>query len=658
MAKKKKASKHIHNKPVKSPATTVPSWHLPVILMITFLIYLPVLNAGFVNWDDPDYVIDNFRIKDISNIVELITIPVQGNYHPLTMISLAINYQISGDAAWSYHLFNLLFHLVNCVLVYRLAFALGKNIAVAFITSLLFGIHPLHVESVAWVSERKDVLYALFFIAGHITYTKYIDTGIKKQFWLTLLFLMLSLLSKPAAVIFPFSLICIDILRGRNFGIKLISEKIIFIIPALIFGLLTLRAQQTTGATGEVYFNFFQNILFGCYGIMMYFLKLIFPFSQSAFYPFPPLNENLPYVYYLSPVFTLGLITIIYLSWKKFKPIAFGISFYIVNLLLVLQVFTVGSAVIAERYTYIPYIGLFYIAGFFIDRLTKKNNKKAFTIIAPIGLFFATLTYFYVQVWRNGETLWDNVIKYQPGSKAYDYRANLLKKEANEILGTANTLKAQGKLNEANSAFTEADMKYRLALQYYTTAISLNKIDHESFNNRANLYMDLNKFDSALLDYRNSLTVNPTYHVTYDNLGAMFARMNQLDSALYYLNKAIELKPDYKPAYSNRGLTLMALQRYIDAIKDWEFFLELQPNDPIVYNTIGLCYQKMSKHNESLKYFNKAITLNPLPPFLLNRSYAYFYLNNLSQARVDAQAAKQAGADIPITYLQQLGLSQ
>ena len=193
MAKKKKIEKHIHTKIVKPKAVPIPNWHIPLILIITFIIYIPALSAGFVNWDDPDYVGgNNYLIRDLSRLPELLTTPVQGNYHPLTMFSLALNFAISGDNEWSYHLFNIIFHLVNCFLVYRLAFLLSRsNPLIAFVTSFLFAIHPLHVESVAWISERKDVLYALFFIAGHISHTKYIDTSSKKQYWLTLLFVIL-----------------------------------------------------------------------------------------------------------------------------------------------------------------------------------------------------------------------------------------------------------------------------------------------------------------------------------------------------------------------------------------------------------------------------------------------------------------------------------
>ena len=263
MAKKKKIEKHRH---LKKPTQTISSasrWHLPFILVLTAIIYLPTLNAGFVNWDDPDYIYDNYVIKDLSHLTDFFTVPIQGNYHPITQISLALNYAVSGYEAWSYHLLNLVIHLVNCFLVYKLALLLSRNNSlIAFVTSLLFGIHPMHVESVAWVSERKDVLYTLFFLAGHITFTKYIDTGVKKEYWMTFLFLVLSLLSKPAAVIFPVSLFCIDILRNRALSLKLVTEKILFFIPALAMGLLTINAQKHIGATGEAFFGLDSNILF------------------------------------------------------------------------------------------------------------------------------------------------------------------------------------------------------------------------------------------------------------------------------------------------------------------------------------------------------------------------------------------------------------
>jgi len=658
MAKKKKIEKHSHTKIVKPKVVPIPNWHIPLILIITFIIYIPALSAGFVNWDDPDYVGGNsYLIRDLSRLPELLSTPVQGNYHPLTMLSLAFNFAISGDKEWSYHLFNLIFHLINCFLVYRFILLLSKNNSlIALVTSLLFAIHPLHVESVAWISERKDVLYALFFIAGHISYTKYIDASSKKQYWLTLLFVILSLMSKPAAVIFPISLFCIDILRRRQFSFKLIIEKIPFFIPVIIMGLLTIKAQKTVGATGEEYFGLAKNILFGFYGILMYFVKMIIPFKLSAFYPFPPLNEKLSSVYYLAPLFSLLLAAVTYFTWKKYRFVAFGISFYIANLLLVLQIFSVGSAVIAERYTYVPYIGLFFIAGCLLDRFANGNMTKAYAVLAPVTIIFSVLSFLQVKTWKSGETLWDNVIKNQPCSRAYSARATLFRRDANKLKGEADQAKNAKREQEANLKYAEANKNYQQAVNYYTEAIKINMIDQESYNNRANIYMDQNNFNAAIVDYKQALVIKPDYYVALDNMGALYARRAMFDSALYYFSEVLKQKPDYKPTYNNRAITFMSLKRYEEAIKDWQRYLSYQPNDPDVTNTIGECYRMLGKNQEALGFINTAIQLDPQASYFLNRAYTYKNLNNIEKARNDALTAKKAGIQLDAAFAASLGI--
>ena len=625
-----KTDKHIHNAPTNKPKKiTIPHWIVPFILIATFLAYIPALKAGFVNWDDGDYVTDNFLIRDLSNIKLLVTTPVQGNYHPLTMLSLAINYSISGLEAWSYHLFNILFHLVNCFLVFRLALLLSKrNIIIAFTTAILFGIHPMHVESVAWVAERKDVLYGLFFLAGLISYTKYADTDSKKQYGLAFLFFLLSLISKPAAIIFPVCLFCIDLLRKRKLNFSLLIEKIPFFIFAVILGILTISAQKNVGATGGEFFGLGTKFLFGFYGIMMYVLKMILPLNLAPFYPFPPVNETLTFEYFLAPLFFIALAVLFFYTLKKIRPIAFGISFYLVNLLLVLQVFSVGSAVIAERYTYIPYIGLFYAIGWLIDRYAKANLSKAYFVIIPATILFGFATYKQASIWHNGATLWDHTIKSQPSSRAYSNRAVLLRKEKNNSM----------------------------AIEYYNKAIKLNSVDHESYNNRGNIYFDQGKLDLAYLDYRKALSIKPDYHPSLDNMGAQFARRSQFDSSLFYLNRALSVKPNYKPAYRNRGFTNMKLNHNEEAIKDLKKFLEYQPADAEMYNSIGVLYQRLGKYPESITNITRAIEISPDPIFFLNRSYSYNFMKNTDQAKKDVLTARQGGVKIPDEYATSLGI--
>jgi len=635
---KKKVKKY---KPQASPETkkqkTVPrvahsntNVAIFIILLLTFIAYIPSLRAGFVNWDDPDYVSNNPMIKDISNLQMILTRPIQGNYHPLTVLSLALNYSMSGFDAWSYHLFNLLFHLFNCYLVFRLTMLLSRNnLIIAFTTSLLFGIHPMHVESVAWISERKDVLYGLFFLAGLISYTKFVDSGSKKQYGLTILFLVLSLLSKPAAVIFPVVLFCIDVLRSRNFNLKLLLEKIPFFILALAMGLLTFSAQKEKGALEAIQiFDLSTRILMGFYGIMMYFIKLIIPVNLSPFYPFAPINEVLPTPYYIAPLFSIGLVALIFYSLKRNRVIAFGILFYLANLLLVAQFIPVGSAIIADRYSYLPYIGVFFIIGWLIDRYSNGNLSRSLYFNVPIALVMGILTFKQCGIWLNGGTLWDHAIKTQPSARAYDNRGILYKEEK----------------------------KYQQAIQSYNEALKINIADDEAYRLRAIVHFEMNQFDLALTDYRKALSIKPDNATALDNLGAIYGLRLQYDSALIYLNKALAMNPSYIPAYKNRALVNLELNRNEESIKDFKKYLEFSPNDPDVMNTIGTCYRNLRKYNEALAIIDQSIKIKPDPRYYLNRAYCYRDLNDLESARKDALMAKQGGVQIDAELAKSLGI--
>ena len=603
-------------------------WMIPTILAITFVAFIPVLGAGFVSWDDGEYVLQNTALRN-ADLKTVLTTPMQGNVHPLTMLTLFINYLVSGEDAWSYHLLNLALHLVNCVLVFRLAMSLSKgNSIISFTTAILFGIHPIHVESVAWVSERKDVLYGLFFVAGLITYTKYVDSNSQRHYWLSILYFVLSLLSKPSAVVFPLALLCVDLLRTRKVTAKVLVEKIPFFALSLAMGIATFVAQQQAGSFGKIHIDTSNKILYGFYGIMMYIVKMVMPVNLAVFYPFPAMNVKLPVEYYIAPVFFIGLAFVFFYSLKRNRIISFGILFYLVNLLLVLQFLPVGSAVIAHRYAYIPYIGLFFIVGWIIDRFTKNNATKAWRVVFPITLLLCVLTWQQASSWHSSATLWDQAIKTQPSAKAYAIRAMLLRKEKN----------------------------YDLAIDYFNRAIHLDTHDYELYANRGNVYFDLKKPELAISDYKKALSMKPDFPEALDNMGAQFAILGHYDSAIIYTTRAITIKPDFKPAYSNRALTYMRVNRYDDAIRDWKKFLEFEPDAADVYNTIGSCYQGMGKYRESLEPINKAISMSPDPTFYLNRSYSYNGLKDLDAAKKDALFAKQHGAQIPNDLAKSLGL--
>ena len=378
MAKKKQTAK-IH----KNRSQIGQSWQQPKImllllgiLLLTFIVFWPSLQNGFTNWDDTYYVTQNTLIKSLSfeHLKDIFTTSERSLYHPFTMLSFALNYQIAELNPFTYHFTNLLFHLINTFLVFYFIYLISeKQIGTALITAVLFGIHPMHVESVAWVSERKDVLFTCFFLAAASTYWHYISSGKSKTYVFALLLFLASLLSKATAVTLPLVLLLLDYYKGRKLNMQLIIEKIPFFILSIIFGLLTIK-YQSQGAIGDLDdFSALERIMFASYGFVMYALKFLLPFNLSAFYPYPA-TENMPILFKIAPLLAVIMLALAAFSLKKTKVIAFGLTFYAFTVFLTLQFISVGGAVMADRYTYVPYIGLSFIIAYYLNKVRLIDN--------------------------------------------------------------------------------------------------------------------------------------------------------------------------------------------------------------------------------------------------------------------------------------------
>lgn len=622
-------------KTVASPpplSTVTPVWWIGISLVLTLVAYIPVFNAGFISWDDPDYVTGNELIRNLSNLRSLLLTPVQGNYHPLTMLTLALNYAAGGLNPAGYHLVNLILHLANVFLVFCFIRILtkGKYLA-AFITALLFGIHPMHTESVAWVSERKDVLYTFFFLLGLISYTKYIHAGKPLRLVASLTWFVLSILSKPAAIIFPVVLFVIDFFLGRRLTLRSVLEKLPFLIVAGIFAWLTVSGQSTAGAT-DIKGNFplSKRIFFGFYGFLMYALKMFIPVNLSAFYPFPPVNEPLPVIYYISPVIILGLTAWVIWSLKKSKICFFGMAFYAVTLILVVQFYIVGSAILAERYTYVPYIGLFFIIGFYTESMLEKKRGWRTPVVAGIAcvaLLFTGMTYTRAGKWKDDVSLWEDALDSHPSSRAYD---NL----ARQYKDSGETAKA---------------------VELYTKAIRMNKVDGEALLNRGNIYFVAGKLDSALADYNAVLALDPTIPKALVNRGALLARKGNYEQALEDFAKAEAQDSMYDQLWFNRGITYHFMGKPAEAIRDYNRYLSKHPDDAGILNSVGLCQVALNDFQGGLETYSRAISLEQNAVYYLNRAYAHYRLRNLPKALEDALKAKGMGADVNPEFLKAVG---
>lgn len=600
-------SEHIsNNKKIRAVAL--------IVSLLTILVYLPGLNNGFVNWDDDWYVYENSHIRSFGydSLKWMFTTFHAGNWHPLTWISHAADYAIWELDPTGHHLTSIILHGLNTFFVIILIIRLinygdyrsetgpdrsGSKqyyIVSGTVTGLLFGLHPLHVESVAWVSGRKDVLYALFFLLSVLSYVKYASSSLQKPgkslyhslnrewskgiyYCLCLLFFMCSLMSKPMAVTLPFVLLILDIYPLRRFSFPALEEtrslprlaarrsaltdKIPFIGLSIASSVVTVLAQHAGGAIKPLSsYPLWERILVGIRALGFYLVKIVWPTDLYPFYHYP-LKISL-----LSPEYLLAFISVIctalfsILSWKKQKIFAVTWLYYGVTLLPVLGIIQVGEQAAADRYTYLPALGPFllialgiaYIRGL-INKQRSSIPKKLFFPVVMIVLVLSlfVITTGQIKKWENPETLWDIETRMQRGrsyAEAGDYY------KAIENFNVAVMVYPDYAEAYGDRGITYLKMgDYQQALQDLNRSIEINPQ-----NERAHRYRN-SAYKLAIHDYSRSIIEDPRDYESYNNRGISYAMTDQYDKALEDFNKVISLKPRFAMAYYNRGLVYMKL---------------------------------------------------------------------------------------------------
>ena len=580
-------------------------WILP-ILVVTAICFSPMLKNGLTNWDDEYYVVQNALLRG-PDWAGIFSKPVVSNYHPITIATLAANYSMTGLDSSSYLIFNLLFHLINTGLVFYFIWLIsGKRVWVAAFSAAVFGIHPMHVESVAWVSERKDVLYTLFFLLSLIQYWYFLRNKKNKNLIYCFLFFALSILSKPAAIILPFVLILLDYWYGRRFVKKNIIEKIPFLILSVVFAIITVKLQSRTAIAGLDFYPLWTRFFFATYTSMMYIVNFFVPYPLSAFHPFPS-AKNLGWPILLSPVFMIALLGFIWFK-RRNKLFVFSFFFFFINLVLVLQIISIGGTLLAERYTYVPYIGMAFMIGMLLDKYSASANKYLlWGIPAVLLLVFGFLTFQQTKVWKDSDTLWTNVLKHYPGAPVP--RTN----RANYLIRQSSTSEFKEQENEL----------LQKALEDCNVAIKNNANHAKGYENRQNIYLRLKKDSLALSDANALIRLEPKNKLGYYTKGAVYQRFSMPDSAMVYLNKCLELGPNTDFALNNRG---------------------------------SLLFNHYKKYKEALDDFTRAIQINPLGEYYLNRSYCHYQLGKPELAKSDASLAVQKGIKITDSYRQLIKL--
>ena len=666
-SKKKSKKKHTQRKVTQTKSNYVnakremSSWKdkLSLVLvasaiMLSFLAFSDSLNNEWVNWDDDKNFVENKLIQDISSenfwklTGEIFTTDVIGGYNPLTVWTFALEKMAFGmeKESWKWwHLNNILLHLFCVFLIFQIGRQLGLNPIGAFLLALLFGIHPMRVESVAWLTERKDVLFASFYFAALFYYIK--GKKLNKEFkfiWLIIPLFFLSGLSKIQAVSLPLTMIAVDYWLDKTFSLKSIIYKVPYFVISLVIGSFGFFVLSSEGVLLDATtFSFFQRLFIGSYSYIVYLGKFIYPWVMSPLYPYPSSFET---IYYLSAIPFFALVGAIVFLWKKQQHVwVFGFLFFTVNVMFVLQILGAGQGFLADRFTYVPYAGLFFIAAYYFQQIdfTSIVGKAIVGIAGLYMMLFMYKTYQQVDVWSNSYSLWSHVIEYYPRTKVtWGNRANWLR-----------------------------DAGYKdLALADYAQRLSLGQDDPEPYNSRGKLYFQSQRKDTLLLalaDYQQAVKLAtekaktdgkyrdllPEYLV---NLGSTQARLNRNYPAIETFKKAEALDPSNPNVYFNRSITYHNVGDYENEQKDVLSYLKFRPYNGAMISNLATTKRILGDYKGAEIDYNRALRYSQIPAIYIERARNYVALGKFQEARKDAQLVIDNGIALPADLRKNLGM--
>jgi tetratricopeptide (TPR) repeat protein len=548
--------------------------HLTILILLGYWSYSKVSTFDFTNWDEKRYIFETPLVQKLTwnNVKLMFTTKVLASYNPLVLLSLAFDYSIAGNNAGWYHLHNLLLHLLNGVLFYLCLKKLFNHSLIAFFCSGMFLIHPMHVEAVAWIASRKDVLYTFYFLLSFWMYLTYVKNNKSIYYIGSILLFLMSLLAKSQAVILPILFVLV-----QWYNQKLNKSSLIRLVPyfilSLIIGVVTLNGSNK-GLTADEFganFTFIQKIFLSAHAFSLYLFKSIIPINQSAIYAFNSTGANeLEIVSYLSIGVVIAWSVLLIYLFKKNKSLFFGAAFFSVATFLVLHIIATNSSLIYERFTYVSYTGIFIMIAYLLNNRLKDVS---FFYLSCIILFvFALVTKNRTMVWKNSETLWTDVINKQPTiSIAYNNRGNVY--------------------------YTNA--QWDKALADFTKAIELNPLYPNSYSNKGSVNIYLGRYQEALKDNEKALSISPNFPEAWLGKGVALYNLNRLDEAITCYNKALKLLPNFPNAYNNRGGAYFKQKKYNEAIADFKTALRFAPNYEEARVNLALALIELQQYTEA-----------------------------------------------------------
>jgi tetratricopeptide (TPR) repeat protein len=623
--------------PPKLPSRTPSAlWIYAVLLIAILLVYLPVRTYDFVNFDDPDYVTRNPHVRQgitPAGIAWAFTSTESANWFPVTRLSHMLDVQLFGvDAGWQ-HLVNVLLHAIAALLLFAFLYRATSSRWPSAMVALLFALHPLHVESVAWIAERKDTLAALFWFLTLWTYVRYTEKPRIGRYLIVLACFCLGLMSKPMIVTLPFVLLLVDLwpLR-RPLAWNLLREKIPFFILSIASAVITYLAQAGSGAVNTLPVPLTMRLENALITYFIYLAKMLWPAGLAVFYPYP---LDVPAWQAALAAFAILGVSVLTLRVIKTHPyLAVGWFWYLGTLIPVIGLIQVGAQARADRYTYVPMVGLSIMLIWGLAEILKSRIAIPAAIAACVAC--AALCEAQIQSWRNSETLFRHALDVTSGNYLAHHNLGVALADDGRFPEAIQQYEAALQI-EPNAANVQTDYGSALAksgrlpeaIAHYQAALQQLPDAPITHNDLANAFAATpGSLQQAIAEYQIALRLKPDYQEARENLakvesdaagvqynmGIDLAKSGKPEAAIARFEEALRLKPDYVDAHNNLGVVLAGTGRMQEAISHFEAALKSDPNSVDAHINLGIALSEIpGRRPEAVRHLEAAFRLKPDP---------------------------------------------
>lgn len=615
--------------------------------------FLPSLRCGFIEYDDSVYVFNNPYVKhglSARGLAWAFTDTSTGNWHPLTWLTHMLDAQLYGGAAWGHHLTSVLLHAITTMLLFLVWRRMTRMTWASLAAAALFGLHPMRVESVTWICERKDVLSGFFWVASLWAYARFAEASAKltpgaRAFYLASVVLFFcGLMSKPVMVTFPFVLLLLDFWplgrwRKEKLG-TLLREKLPFFLLTVLVCSVTYVAQKRTGMMSPLAdLSFLERLENVPVAYVRYLGKTFWPFDLCALYPHP---GRWPMGFVLGSLLLLLAVTALVFAQRTERPWwLVGWLWFLGALVPMIGLVQVGAQSMADRYSYIPIIGIWLAVSVGVAKLVKRwRPGPAWLCLGGLTLVCAVLTRQQITYWKDNATVWQRALAVTRNNYEAHYRLGRALAIEGNLAGAMaefeQVVALRPGLAEAHYSLGKAlALQGRLeeALARFQRAVEIDPRNVVALNNVGNILLQRGRYADSIAYFRRVLEIQADNAPAYGNLGYALAQTGRPDEAIAHLQKAIELQPQNSSAHNNLGSLFLRRGDFASAAAQFQIVLQLEPASAEAHNNLGSAWLGLGNVTGAVRSFRAAVALQPTAPELRrNLGFALMQANDLDAA--------------------------